>query len=87
MLSGGDRRGRCPVGTSRIDSISKIAYTRQVKSSEFKRWLAKQGATFTPAKGSHFHVYLNGKQSIIPMHQKDIPTGTVEAIKKQLGLK
>jgi len=58
-----------------------------VKSSEFKRWLAGLGAKFTPAKGSHFHVYLNKKQSIIPMHQKDIPTGTVEAIKKQLGLK
>jgi mRNA interferase HicA len=58
-----------------------------VKSSELKRWLARQGARFTPAKGSHFHVYLNGKQSIIPMHQKDIPIGTVEAIKKQLGLK
>jgi mRNA interferase HicA len=87
MLSGGNRRGRCQAGTFRIDSISKIAYTGQVKSSEFKRWLARQGATFTPAKGSHFHVYLNGKQSIIPMHQKDITTGTVEAIKKQLGLK
>ena len=58
-----------------------------MKSSELKRWLAGQGATFTPAKGSHFHVVLNGKKSINPMHQKDIPTGTVEAIKKQLGLK
>ena len=58
-----------------------------MKSSELKRWLAKQGAIITPAKGSHFHVVLNGKQSIIPMHQRDIPTGTVEAIKKQLGLK
>jgi mRNA interferase HicA len=82
-----NRRRHCPVGAFLFDSISKIAYTEQVKSSEFKRWLTKQGATFTPAKGSHFHVYLNGKQSIIPMHQKDIPTGTVEAIKKQLGLK
>jgi mRNA interferase HicA len=58
-----------------------------VKSSEFKRWLVKQGATFIPAKGSHFRVYLNGRQSILPMHQKDLPAGTVEAIKKQLGLK
>jgi predicted RNA binding protein YcfA (HicA-like mRNA interferase family) len=32
-------------------------------------------------------VTLKGKKSIIPMHQKDLPTGTVEAIKKQLGLK
>jgi mRNA interferase HicA len=45
------------------------------------------GATFIPSKGSHFRVMLNGKVSILPMHQKDIPTGTVEAIKKQLGLK
>ena len=58
-----------------------------VKASEFKRWLAKQGAKFVPAKGSHFRVYLRGKQSILPMHAKEIKTGTVEGIKKQLGLK
>lgn len=58
-----------------------------MKSSEFKRWLASQGATFKPAKGSHFRVYLNGRQSILPMHGKDLKTGTMEAIKKALGLK
>ena len=58
-----------------------------VKSSEFKRWLAEQGATFKPAKGSHLKIYLNGCQSILPMHNKEMKTGTVEAIKKQLGLK
>ena len=67
--------------------IDENVYIQWMKSSELKRWLTKQGATFTPAKGSHFHVVLNGKKSIVPMHQKDIPTGTVEAIKKQLGLK
>ena len=58
-----------------------------MKSSEFKRWLAEQGATFKPAKGSHLKVYMNGRQSILPMHGKEMKTGTVEAIKKQLGLK
>jgi mRNA interferase HicA len=58
-----------------------------VKASELKRWLAKQEATFEAAKGSHFRVYLNGKQSILPMHGKEIKTGTVQAIKRQLGLK
>jgi mRNA interferase HicA len=58
-----------------------------VKSSEFKRWLSKQGATFEPAKGAHFRVTLSGKTSILPMHSKDLKTGTVEGIKKQLGLK
>jgi mRNA interferase HicA len=58
-----------------------------VKSSEFKRWLAQQGATFKTAKGSHLRVELNGKISILPMHNKELKKGLVEAIKKQLGLK
>jgi len=57
-------------------------------SSEMKRWLAKQGATFAPGNGSHMHVTLNGKTSILAMHpSREMPTGTVNAIKKQLGLK
>jgi len=58
-----------------------------VKGSEFKRWLAKQGATFEPGKGSHLKVFLKGKQSILPMHSKEIGKGLAEEIKKQLGLK
>ena len=56
-------------------------------SKEFKKWLTQQGATFQQAKGSHVKVYLNGKQSILPMHNTDLKTGTLEGIKKQLGLK
>ncbi|HEY0296596.1 MAG TPA: type II toxin-antitoxin system HicA family toxin [Bordetella sp.] len=58
-----------------------------MKSNEFKRWLARQGATFGPMRGSHLKVYLNGRQSILPMHNTELKTGTVEGIKKQLGLK
>lgn len=58
-----------------------------MKSSELKRWLSDQGATFKPAKGSHLKVYLNGHQSILPIHNKELGTGLVNAIKKQLGLK
>jgi mRNA interferase HicA len=58
-----------------------------VKSSEFKRWLAKQGVTFGTQKGSHLKLFLNGKQSILPIHPKELDKGLVEAIKKQLGLK
>jgi mRNA interferase HicA len=58
-----------------------------VKSSEFKRWLALQGAIFKPGKGGHLRVELNGKISVLPMHSKDIKTGTLQGIKKQLGLK
>ena len=58
-----------------------------MKSSEFKRWLAAQGAVFENAKGSHLKVILNGKTSYLPMHSKDLGTGLVQSIKKQLGIK
>ena len=58
-----------------------------MNSKEFKRWLSQQGATFGTQKGSHLKVYLNGKQSIVAMHHTDLKKGTVEGIKKQLGLK
>jgi mRNA interferase HicA len=58
-----------------------------VKSSEFKRWLAAQGATFSPGTGSHLRVWMNGKHSVLPMHNKDLRKGLAEDIKKQLGLK
>jgi len=57
-----------------------------VKSSEFKRWLAAQGAIFKPGKGGHLRVELNGRISVLS-HSKDLKKGTVEGIKKQLGLK
>jgi mRNA interferase HicA len=49
----------------------------------------KLGATFESAKGGHLWVMLNGRRTIMPMHgsRKELKTGTVEAIKKQLGLK
>jgi len=56
-------------------------------SKELKRWLAKQGATFEAGKGSHVRVFLNDRQSVLPMHSGEMKTGTVQAIKKQLGLK
>lgn len=40
------------------------------------------GATFEPAKGSHFTVRLNGKTSILPMHGKDLKKGALKGIKK-----
>lgn len=58
-----------------------------MKSKEFKRWLAGQGATFQSGKGSHLKVRLNGKNSVLPMHNAELGTGLVQAIKKQLGLK
>ena len=67
--------------------INNIVYTRTVTSKEFRRWLAQQGASFKAGKGSHLKVYLNGKQSVLPMHNAELKKGLVEGIKKQLGLK
>ena len=58
-------------------------------SAEFKRWLQKQGCTFEPGKGGHLIVRLGDKMSVLAMHgkQKELGTGLVNAIKKDLGLK
>ena len=58
-----------------------------MKSAEFKRWLAKQGVTFGKQTGSHLKLYFQGRQSVLPIHPKELGKGLVEAIKKQLGLK
>ena len=58
-----------------------------MKSTEFKRWLAKQGVAFGSQKGSHLKLFFQGRTSVLPMHHKDISKGLVEDIKKQLGLK
>jgi mRNA interferase HicA len=70
-----------------VDKINNNVYKFSMNSKEFKRWLILQGATFGTKKGSHLKVYLNGRQSILPMHTTDLKKGTVEGIKKQLGLK
>jgi len=70
-----------------LAAVIKNVYTGAVKSSEFKRWLAKQGVTFGTPKGSHLKLIFNGRQSILPIHCKELGKGLVETIKKQLGLK
>ncbi len=61
-----------------------------MKYSEFRKWLKKQDAKFEKHRSgsSHYRVTLNGKSTIFPDHgAKEIGTGLVEAIKKQLGIK
>ena len=57
--------------------------------AQFKRWLAKRGATFESGKGGHLVVRLGDKRSILPMHgsSKEIGKGLENKIKKDLGLK
>jgi mRNA interferase HicA len=59
--------------------------------SEFRRWLAKQGCSFETHKGGsgHITVRLRGRKSQLPAHGKgkELGTGLVHKIKKDLGLK
>lgn len=61
-----------------------------MNAQELKKWLAAQGCTFESKKGSGHIVVRNGdKITDLPMHggRKELGTGLVNAIKKQLGLK
>ena len=58
-------------------------------SSQFKRWLSRQGCTFEPGKGGHLIVRRGNLWSVLPMHgsSKELGTGLVNKIRKDLGLK
>jgi len=57
-----------------------------LKISEFKRWLAQQGATFKEG-AKHTKVYLNNRQTTLPRHgTQELGEGLRKAILKQLGL-
>jgi mRNA interferase HicA len=62
-----------------------------MNAQELKRWLARQGATFETHKGGsgHLTVRLGDRTSQLPMHggRKELGTGLVRKIKKDLGLK
>ena len=59
-----------------------------MNSKQMKKWLEQQGATFSTGKGSHLKVFLNGKQSTLPMHgTMELGKGLESAIKRPLSLK
>jgi mRNA interferase HicA len=59
-----------------------------MNSKQMRKWLQQQGAIFVKGKGSHLKVYLNGRQSVLPMHgTEELGKGREATIKRQLGLK
>ncbi|MFM9163665.1 MAG: type II toxin-antitoxin system HicA family toxin [Methylocystis sp.] len=64
-------------------------YVDLINSGQAKRFLAKKGATFSPGKGGHLIVTLNGRRSVLPQHggSKEIGKGLWQAILKQLDIK
>lgn len=59
-----------------------------MNSAQAKRFLARKGASFTPGKGGHLIVTLNGRRSVLPMHggSREIGKGLWRAILKQLNI-
>jgi mRNA interferase HicA len=58
---------------------------------EFKKWLHRQGCVFEGKRGGSGHLVVinprNGNRSELPMHsRKELGTGLVRAIKRQLEL-
>jgi len=59
-----------------------------MNSAQAKRFLARKGASFTPGKGGHLIVTLNGRRSVLPMHggSRENGKGLWRAILKQLDI-
>jgi mRNA interferase HicA len=76
------------LGSIDLDNTTEVFSIGRMNSKQMKKWLEQQGATFQPGKGSHLKVFLNGKQSTLPMHgTAELGKGLEAAIKRQLGLK
>jgi len=60
-----------------------------MNSSQAKRFLAQTGAKFSPGKGGHLIIELNGRRTVLPQHggSKQLGTGLWRAILKQLDIK
>jgi predicted RNA binding protein YcfA (HicA-like mRNA interferase family) len=56
---------------------------------ELRRILEQNGFVFTRQSGSHaiFRHPQSTRRVVLPIHSKDIPTGTLHAILKDAGLK
>jgi predicted RNA binding protein YcfA (HicA-like mRNA interferase family) len=58
---------------------------------QFERWLRKQGIVVIPARGKGGHKLLEnpttGATSILPTGSKQLKKGTMDGIRKALGLK
>jgi mRNA interferase HicA len=58
-----------------------------VTARELRRWLRKQGCAFVE-ESRHTRIVLGSKISRMPRHPaKEIKTGTLQSILKDLGLK
>ncbi len=74
-----------------VEIHTSVEYHPAMNAQEFRKWLAGQGCTFETKKAGSGHIIVRrgDRKSELPMHggRKELGTGLVNAIKKQLGLK
>ncbi|MDD1631668.1 MAG: hypothetical protein LUQ29_11785 [Methylococcaceae bacterium] len=77
-----------PYGLADTIDPNNTVTVLSMNSKQKKKWLKQQSVTFQAGKGCHLMVFLNGKQSALPMHgTAELGKGLEAAIKRQLGLK
>ena len=65
-----------------------MSSTPSYTAKEIIRLLQQNGFVFDRASGSH-HIYMlpdGSKRVIVPLHNKDLPKGTLHSILKQAGI-
>lgn len=58
-----------------------------MRDKDLFKLLKKNGWQLVRIKGSHHVLQKDGKTMVIPIHGKDVPTGLLNAILKETGLK
>lgn len=70
--------------------IDRVVYKLARNSKQFRRYLAGKGCTFEvgAGKGGHIVVRFGDRSTTLPQHgsAKQLGTGLMNAIKKQLGV-
>ena len=57
-----------------------------MKGMEVVKLLRKKGWTVDRVHGSHYVMKKGNQTEIIPVHNKDLPSGLLTAIKKRTGI-
>lgn len=58
-----------------------------MKDKDLLKLLKKNGWTVVRINGSHHILQKEGKTTVVPVHGKDVPTGLLNTILKETGLK
>lgn len=58
-----------------------------MKDKDLLKLLKKNGWTVVRINGSHHILQKEGKTTVVPIHGKDVPTGLLNNILKETGLK